>query len=130
EIEGLLHLLVNDEGLRAALKRGLHAAKTGVERQVGDDADLRLLLARQLVDEAGQIVFEIALAILAEQRNDLAAIDHIGADKTEIKRVAANRRGGYAFGDRQILFVGQGLGIDDLQLQLAVRVADIFLQEI
>ena len=83
-VERFPELLVDHERARFALHGGHHAADAAVERQVRDDADFRLLLAVQLVDQVRQIVFEIFLAVLDEEWDDLAAADRVRADEAEM----------------------------------------------
>ena len=119
-VEDFPDLLVDHVGTRLPLHRGGHAANARIEGDVRHDADLRLLLADEAIDETGQVVFEILLAVLEEKGNDLAAIDHVGADEAKIDLLAGRcRSAGDTLRDGEILGFGQGFGIDDFEPDLA-----------
>ena len=126
----LLQLLDHDIGHhRAALHRRHQVA---FERQRRHQPDHRLLREGEAVDQLGQIVFEEALALGLEERDDLLVVGRVGGGEAEIDLLAAlvERHALEPEGDGAILGRRERLGIEDLQLDLAVGRGRVFLEHL
>ena len=84
------------------------------------------------MDHLGEVVFQEALALGLEERDQLLVVGGVGGDQAEIDLLAA-LIDGYALqalGDRAVLLRREGLGIEDLQIDLAVGDRGVFLQRL
>ena len=115
----LFGLAIDHPGL--ARPAGLHVevALHGQRRQPADDG---LLRARQLVDQLGDVVFELLFGLRIEIRDGFLAIGGIGGGEAEVALLATlvdgHRRDAEFVG--AIFFLGVRLRIDDLERELAV----------
>jgi hypothetical protein len=114
---------------RAALHRRHDVA---FERQRGHQPDHRLLREGEAVHQLGQVVFEEALALGLEERDGLLIVGRIGGGKPEIDLHAAlvERHPLEPEGDGAILGRRERLGIEDLQLDLALGARGVFLEHL
>ena len=80
------------------------------------------------MDEAGQIIFEQALAVGRKEGDDLLVVGRVGAGQTEkhLLTLLIEGHGLEAEGDGPILDIGKGLRVMDFEAQLAFRRCDIF----
>ena len=86
---------------------------------------------RELVDHRGQVVFEILLAALIEERHDFVAVERVVADEPEIDALAfLRRRAGQALRHGFVLGRREGRGIDLLEDDAAARERGIFLEQV
>ena len=97
----------------------------------GDQADLRLPRLAQIVDQPRQVVFEEGFLAALEEGDHLAVVDRVGADQAEVEvLVDRDRDRAEAVADRVVLLVGEGLGIDHLEPDLALGDQRVLLQHL
>ncbi len=127
-VEELLHLGVDDPGV--ALLAG--PAEGALQRQRGQKADGLLLHAGEVEDQLGEVDFEEALALGLEEGDDLFLVGAVDAGETEIDELAGliDRHALQAEPDGAVFLIREGLRVDDLQADLAVRGVAIFLQHL
>ncbi len=109
-----------------------HRHHVAFERQRADQADDRLLGKRQAVDELGQIVFEKALALGLEERNDLLVVGRVGRGETEIDLLASDieRHPLQPESDCAVFGIRERQGVIDLEPDLAVGRCDILIEQL
>jgi len=85
ELLQLLH-----DGHRLGRTAAHHRHHVAFERQRADQPNHRLLWKSQAVHELGQVVFEKALALGLEERNDLLVVGRVGRGEPEINLLASD----------------------------------------
>ena len=113
---------------RPALHHGRHVA---LERQGADQPDDGLFRDGQGVDQLGQVVFEKALALGREKRDDLLVVGRIGRGEAEINLVAfaVERHGLQTERHRAVLDIGKRLRVVGFETDFAVRRRDILVEQ-
>ena len=114
---------------RPALHHRHHVA---LERQRADQPDDGLFREGQGVDELGQIVFEKALALGREKRDDLLVVGRIGRGEAEINllALAVERHALQPERDRAVLDIRERLRVVGFETDLAVRRRDILVEQL
>ena len=132
QLEELAYLLDDHPGLRThAAHRGLHRRPLAFDRQRADQADDLLLRTREVVDQLGHVVLEELLALRGEERDDLLVVDRVRPRETEVEDavVEIERHAAQAVSDGSILFLREGLGIDDAHLELPAGEPPVLVEQ-
>ena len=110
------------KGCRAARRAHHHHAGVAVQRQGGEDAEHRPRGVGQLVDEARQVVLEEALAVGLEEGDAALVVEQVRAGDAEIDLLprVIERHALQAEAEGAVLGLGEGLGVEDLEADLAV----------
>ena len=96
-----------------------------------EQADGGLLGRGQMIDQRGQVIFQIGLALGREIGDGLMAVDAVGTGKAEIDHIApVGGRGRQPGGAGLVLFRREGLRIDFLKDQLAMAERHILAQKV
>ena len=108
-----------------------HRHHVAFERQRADQPDHGLLRKRQAVDELGQIVFEKALALGLEERDDLLIVGRVGRGETEIDLLASDieRHSLQPERDGAVLGIRERQRVVDFEADLAVGRCDILIEQ-
>ena len=101
------------------------------ERQARRKPDRGALRDREIVDEAGQIVFEEAFALRREEGDDLLIIGRVGAGEAKeyLLTLLVERHGLQAERDGTVLDIGEGLRVVGFEAQFATRRRDILVEQ-
>ncbi len=127
ELLQLLH-----DGHRLGRTAAHHRHHVAFERQGADQPDHRLFRKRQAVDELGQIVFEKALALGLEERDDLLVVGRVGRGETEIDLLAPDieRHPLQPERDCAVLGIRERQRVVDFEPDLAVGRGDILIEQL
>ncbi len=128
ELADLVHHQLRRGRLRAHAHHGRHGA---IERNAADHANHTLLGIGQRVDQLGHIVLEEALTLRREEADAGLVVGGVGADQAEVALVALaiERDAPQARRHGAILGVGERLGVEEADLQLAAGDVAIALQQ-